>query len=198
MIDSISGFLKQKNPTYAVVDVGGIRLKVNITISTYERLPSTGSKTELLVYLHVREDILALYGFDHDDQRSMFLLLIGISGIGPRSAMGILSGASIAEFKKRIIAGDVKSLTVIPGIGPKTAKRIIVELKEKFVTEKDDDISMLFDAEKVPDEMNDAIQALQSLGYSRIQAHKAMKKLEKSGDLTGNLEELLKKALKKM
>ena len=150
------------------------------------------------MYLHVREDILALYGFDHDDQRSMFLLLIGISGIGPRSAMGILSGASIAEFKKRIIAGDVKSLTVIPGIGPKTAKRIIVELKEKFVTEKDDDISMLFDAEKVPDEMNDAIQALQSLGYSRAQAHKAMKKLEKSGDLTGNLEELLKKALKKM
>ena len=198
MIDSISGLLIQKNPTYAVVDVGGIRLKVNITISTYERLPSTGSKTELLVYLHVREDILALYGFDHDDQRSMFLLLIGISGIGPRSAMGILSGASIAEFKKRIIAGDVKSLTVIPGIGPKTAKRIIVELKEKFVTEKDDDISMLFDAEKVPDEMNDAIRALQSLGYSRAQAHKAMKKLEKSGDLTGNLEELLKKALKKM
>ncbi len=198
MIDSISGLLIQKNPTYAVVDVGGIRLKVNITISTYERLPSTGSKTELLVYLHVREDILALYGFDHDDQRSMFLLLIGISGIGPRSAMGILSGASIAEFKKRIIAGDVKSLTVIPGIGPKTAKRIIVELKEKFVTEKDDDISMLFDAEKVPDEMNDAIQALQSLGYSRAQAHKAMKKLEESGDLTGNLEELLKKALKKM
>ena len=198
MIDSISGLLIQKNPTYAVVDVGGIRLKVNITISTYERLPSTGSKTELLVYLHVREDILALYGFDHDDQRSMFLLLIAISGIGPRSAMGILSGASIAEFKKRIVAGDVKSLTVIPGIGAKTAKRIIVELKEKFVTEKDDDISMLFDAEKVPDEMNDAIQALQSLGYSRIQAHKAMKKLEKSGDLTGNLEELLKKALKKM
>ena len=198
MIDSISGLLIQKNPTNAVVDVGGIRLKVNITISTYERLPSTGSKTELLVYLHVREDILALYGFDHDDQRSMFLLLIAISGIGPRSAMGILSGASIAEFKKRIVAGDVKSLTVIPGIGPKTAKRIIVELKEKFVTEKDDDISMLFDAEKVPDEMNDAIQALQSLGYSRIQAHKAMKKLEKSGDLTGNLEELLKKALKKM
>ena len=198
MIDSISGLLIQKNPTNAVVDVGGIRLKVNITISTYERLPSTGSKTELLVYLHVREDILALYGFDHDDQRSMFLLLIAISGIGPRSAMGILSGASIAEFKKRIVAGDVKSLTVIPGIGAKTAKRIIVELKEKFVTEKDDDISMLFDAEKVPDEMNDAIQALQSLGYSRIQAHKAMKKLEKSGDLTGNLEELLKKALKKM
>ena len=198
MIDSISGSLIQKIPTCAVVDVGGIRLKVNITISTYERLPSTGSKTELLVYLHVREDILALYGFDHDDQRSMFLLLIGISGIGPRSAMGILSGASIAEFKKRIVAGDVKSLTVIPGIGAKTAKRIIVELKEKFVTEKDDDISMLFDAEKVPDEMNDAIQALQSLGYSRIQAHKAMKKLEKSGDLIGNLEELLKKALKKM
>ena len=112
--------------------------------------------------------------------------------------MGILSGASIAEFKKRIITGDVKSLTVIPGIGAKTAKRIIVELKEKFVSEKDDDISMLFDAEKVPDEMGDAIQALQSLGYSRAQAHKAMMKLEKSGDLTGNLEELLKKALKKM
>jgi len=134
MIDSISGLLIQKNPTYAVVDVGGIRLKVNITISTYERLPSTGSNTELLVYLHVREDILALYGFDHDDQRSMFLLLIGISGIGPRSAMGILSGASIAEFKKRIISGDVKSLTVIPGIG-KTYLNLILDEREKKLFE---------------------------------------------------------------
>ena len=198
MIDSISGLLIQKNPTYAVVDVGGIRLKVNITISTYERLPSTGSNTELLVYLHVREDILALYGFDHDDQRSMFLLLIGISGIGPRSAMGILSGASIAEFKKRIIAGDVKSLTVIPGIGAKTAKRIIVELKEKFMKTSDDSLGFEEGEESVSQLFKDVVNALISLGYKPNHARKACTDLEKNGELSGELESVIKKALKQL
>ncbi len=198
MIDSITGKLIKKSPAFVVLDVNGVRLRVHISVSTYERLPAVGSQSEVLTYLHVREDILDLYGFSHEEQRDMFMLLIGISGIGPRSAMGILSGASVAEFKKRIIAGDVKSLTVIPGIGTKTAKRIIIELKEKFVTEKDEDMSVIFGRDDVPDDMQDAVEALISLGYKRAKAHAAMKKLEKAGELTGTVEILIKKALAKM
>lgn len=198
MIDSISGKLMKKSPAFAVIDVNGIRLKIHVSLSTYERLPEAGTNAQLLTYLHVREDILDLYGFSHEDQRDVFLLLIGISGIGPRSAMGILSGATIDEFKKRIIAGDVKSLTIIPGIGSKTAKRIIIELKEKFVTDKDEDISTLMGSGDVPTEMLDAVDALIALGYKRSQALAAMKKLEKKGDLTGSVELLIKKALSHM
>jgi len=198
MIDSISGKILKKSPTLTVVDINGVRLKIHISLSTFERLPAVGSLTQILTYLHVREDILDLYGFSHEEQRDVFMLLIGISGIGPRSAMGILSGATIDEFKKRIIAGDVKSLTVIPGIGTKTAKRIIIELKEKFVTDKDEDISSLIGGDNVPDEMNDAVDALVALGYKRAHALGAMKKLEQQGELTGSIETLIKKALSKM
>ncbi len=187
-----------KDPTLAIIDVGGVRLKLSISVNTYERLPSTGGKAELLTYLHVREDVLDLYGFDHQEQRELFLLLINISGIGPRSAMTILSGASTSEFKRRIIAGDVKSLTVIPGIGTKTARRIIIELKEKFVKDTDDDLITLTGGESMRDEIRDALDALVSLGYTRAQAHQAIRKLEKSGDLTGSLEEIIKKALIRM
>ncbi|NOZ04658.1 MAG: Holliday junction branch migration protein RuvA [FCB group bacterium] len=198
MIDSVAGILMRKDPTHAIIDVGGVRLKVAISVNTYERLPSTMGKVELLTYLHVREDILDLYGFDHQDQRELFLLLINISGIGPRSAMTILSGASTSEFKRRIIAGDVKSLTVIPGIGTKTARRIIIELKEKFVKDTDDDLIALTGGESMRDEIRDALDALVSLGYSRAQAQQAIRKLERSGDLTGSLEEIIKRALAKM
>lgn len=199
MIDSIAGTLTYKSPTAAIIDVGGIRLRIHITLSTYERLPSTHSSVELLTYFHVREDIMDLYGFDSHDQRDLFQLLISISGIGPRSAITILSGANVAEFKRRIVAGDAKSLTVIPGIGAKTAKRIILELKEKFVTETEEDISGLTDTDDLPsDDIQDAIQALLNLGYKRSQAHQAMKKLKASGDLEGGLESILKKALTKM
>ena len=133
MIDSIKGLLFFKDPSMVVVDLHGMRLKLTITVATYNRLPNKGKEVDLLTYLNVREDLLELFGFANEEERNMFLMLNTITGIGPRSAMNILSGSNPADFKKNIIAGDVKSLTVIPGIGPKTAKRIIVELKEKFV-----------------------------------------------------------------
>ena len=132
LIDSISGIVFIKQPTQLVVDIGGIRFQVNISISCYESLPEEGKQIEILTFLHVKDDILDLYGFKDISERSLFKYLNIISGIGPRSAMNILSGTNPEEFKNQIIAGDVKSLTVIPGIGAKTAKRIIVELKEKF------------------------------------------------------------------
>ncbi len=197
MIDSIFGKLIKKEPTFAIVDMDGIRLKINISIATFEKLPLIGTSLELMTYLHVREDILDLYGFAKDIERDLFIKLIGVSGIGPRSAITILSGATPQEFKKRIVSEDVKSLTVIPGIGPKTAKRIILELKEKFVGE-DVDISNLVGDEKISDEIKDVVQALLSLGYKRGQINEALKKVKETDKLQGSIEELLKKALSKM
>ena len=197
MIDSIFGKLIKKEPTFAVVDMNGIRLKISITVATFEKLSAIGKSVELMTYLHVREDILDLYGFADDIERDVFLKLISVSGIGPRSGITILSGATPQDFKKRIIAEDVKSLTVIPGIGPKTAKRIILELKEKFVDE-DVDISNLFGVEKTSDEIKDVVQALLSLGYKRGQINEALKKIKKDDEIEGSVEELIKKALTKM
>ena len=197
MIDSIFGKLVEKSPTVAIVDVGGIRFKLNISVPAYDRLPKIGAEIDLLTYLHVKEDILALYAFTEEDERKLFLLLIAITGIGPRSAITILSGTNPRDFKNRIVAGDVKSLTNVPGIGPKTAKRIIIELKEKFVTFEDDE-NLDFLTDMPSPYLNDAILALMSLGYKRHQCQRALKELEKDGQLSGGLETVLKKALAKM
>jgi Holliday junction DNA helicase RuvA len=198
LMDSISGKLFAKIPTKAIVDIGGIRFQIRISISAYENLPNIGETVALLTHLHVKEDILDLYGFKDDAERSLFMNLNTISGIGPRSAMNILSGTNPGEFKSRIVAGDVKSLTIIPGIGAKTAKRIIVELKEKFASDFDgkDDLGFIDDEDS--QSVKDAINALLSLGYKQAQVNKSLKDLEKTGDLSGGLEEIIRKALAKM
>jgi len=198
LINSINGRLFSKNPTEAILDVGGIRFLLHITIATYEILPEKGVSVEILTHLHVKEDILDLYGFKDEDERALFFNLNLISGIGPRSAMNILSGTNPMEFKSRIIDGDVKSLTVIPGIGTKTAKRIIVELKEKFETDisEKNDLGFLEDGDASV--VKDAANALQSLGYKSNQINKILKDLESSGELSGGLEEVIRKALAKI
>ena len=199
LIDSISGILFGKNPTEAVIDIGGIRFRVNISIATYESLPDLSEQVEILTYLHVKDDILDLYGFRDLSERSLFINLNMVSGIGPRSAMNILSGTNPEEFKKQIVAGDVKSLTVIPGIGAKTAKRIIVELKEKFEadTSKNDDLGFI-DDNIDSDLINNVSSALQSLGYKQAQINNTIKELDKLGEFSGTLEEVIRKALSKM
>ena len=198
LINSINGRLFSKNPTEAILDVGGIRFQLHISVATYEMLPEKGVPVEILTHLHVKEDILDLYGFKDEDERALFFNLNLISGIGPRSAMNILSGTNPMEFKSRIIAGDVKSLTVIPGIGTKTAKRIIVELKEKFETDisEKNDLGFLEDGDASV--VKDAANALQSLGYKSNQINKILKDLESSGELSGGLEEVIRKALAKI
>lgn len=197
MIDSIKGNIILKDPTFVVIDLNGLRLKINISIATFEKLPPHYTEVDLLTYLHVREDILDLYGFASEEERDIFLKLINVSGIGPRSAITILSGATPADFKNRIISEDVKSLTVIPGIGPKTAKRIILELKEKFIGE-DVDIANLLGTEQTNDEIKDVVQALLSLGYKRTQIDHALRKIKEEGTLEGSIEEIIKKVLTKM
>lgn len=198
MIDSIKGILKTKEPTFLVIDIGGISLRLHNSVNAYEKLPEVGSSVELPTYLHVREDILDLYGFKNEEEREIFLHLISISGIGPRMALTILSGASASDVKNRIISEDVDSLIVIPGIGLKTAKRIIVELKEKFVAIADVDISGLAGSDAESKEIKDVLQVLVSLGYKHYQAQAVLKKLKKDNELEGNLEDIIKKALAKM
>ena len=199
LIDSISGILFFKTPERVVVDISGIRFQVNISISCFESLPDEGKQIEILTYLHVKDDILDLYGFKDLSERSLFIYLNMISGIGPRSAMNILSGTNPEEFKNQIVAGDVKSLTVIPGIGAKTAKRIIVELKEKFEADKNvkDDLGFIDDTSD-SDLIKNVRNALQSLGYKSSQINNTMKELDQLGELSGSIEEVIKKALSKM
>ena len=197
-MESIFGKLISKSSTEAIVDIGGIRFRIHISVSTYDSLPEKGKSVELLTHLHVKEDILDLYGFNDIQERSLFMNLNRISGIGPRSAMNILSGTNPDEFKKRIIAGDVKSLVVIPGIGAKTAKRIIVELKEKFATDLDEVNELGFTEYKDMGMVRDAANALQSLGYKAVHVNKTLKELDRAGDLSGGLEEIVRKALARM
>ena len=196
MIDSIKGTLVKKNPTSVIIDIGGIRLGIPITLATFEKIPDPNHAVELLTYLHVREDIMELYGFYDDQERDLFMQLNSISGIGPRSAMNILSGTNPIEFKKKIIDSDVASLTSIPGIGTKTAKRIIVELKDKF-TDQDtgSDLDFLLvsgDKGKI----DDVTKVLISLGYKRSAINQVIKKLVAKDGLDENIEDIIKGALK--
>ena len=196
MIDSIKGTLVKKTPTSVIVDVGGIRLGIPITLATFEKIPNPNQPVELLTYLHVREDLMVLYGFYDDHERDVFMQLNSISGIGPRSAMNILSGTDPIEFKKKIIDSDVASLTSIPGIGTKTAKRIIVELKDKFTdqdTGSDLDFLLVSDDK---DKIDDVMKVLVSLGYKRSAINQVIKKLVTEDGLDDNIEDIIKGALK--
>ena len=196
LIVSIKGTLVKKNPTSVIIDVGGIRLGIPITLATFEKIPDPNQPVELLTYLHVREDIMELYGFYDDLERDVFMQLNSISGIGPRSAMNILSGTDPIEFKKKIIDSDVASLTSIPGIGTKTAKRMIVELKDKFTdqdTGSDLDF-LLVSGDK--DKIDDVTKVLISLGYNRNAINQVIKKLVTKGSLDENIEDIIKGALK--
>ena len=196
MIDSIKGILVKKNPTSVIIDIGGIRLGIPITLATFEKIPDPNHAVELLTYLHVREDIMELYGFYDDHERDVFMQLNSISGIGPRSAMNILSGTNPIEFKKKIIDSDVASLTSIPGIGTKTAKRIIVELKDKFTDqETGSDLDFLL-VSSDKDKIDDVTKVLISLGYKRSAINQVIKKLVSKDGLDENIEDIIKGALK--
>ena len=198
LVESISGILIAKSPTNAQVQIGGITYNLNISISTYEKLPELNESVMMLAHLHVKEDALNFYGFIKHSERSLFLNLNTISGIGPRSAMNILSGTTPNEFKQRIIEGDVKSLTIIPGIGAKTAKRIIVELKEKFSIDNKKDETLGFSDEGDTTIVKDATNALKSLGYNSKQISNALSELQKESKIPEKLEDVIREVLKQM
>jgi len=198
MVNSISGKLVFKDPTVANVEVGGFVFNISISLASYEKLPEVNDNISLLTHLHVKEDILELYGFADETERSLFLNLNKINGIGPRSAMNILSGTTPVEFKQKIIDGDVKSLTSIPGIGAKTAKRIIVELKEVFSVDSNLSDNLGFENKKENFVIRDAQSALKSLGYKENQITKAISQLQKDSNMPDKLEDVIRKILKEL
>lgn len=198
MIESIKGTLNKKDPTHAIIDVGGIRISVNITLSTYEKLGDIDTPIELLTYFNVREDIMELYGFIDNNERLLFKQLTSVNGIGPKSALNILSGTSPSSFRKNIINGDISSLTSIPGIGSKTAKRIIVELKDKFVDSVDSvDLGFQLDSNE-QGVIDDVVKVLLSLGYNRSLIDKAVSEIATKDILKDDLEKIIKMTLKKL
>ena len=193
MIDSIHGIIEKKEPTNLFIKLNGFVFNVSICIRDYEKLPSVGKKIDVLTYLNVRENLMELYGFLSKERRDLFIQLISVSGIGPRTAINLLSNVSVQNFKENIITEDIKSLSLIPGIGPKTAKRIVVEIKEKITT--DSSSKRALDTSKINFNVDDIYTALSSLGYKKSQIDKSIKKLNESNSFEGNIEDVIKKIL---
>ncbi len=196
MFEYISGKLMVKRATDAVVDVGGLGYHLKISLSTSQRLPAEGEMVVLKCYLHVREDVLQLYGFADNNEREIFLGLLSISGVGPKLAQTILSGFSPEKLVFYIRHGDENALSSISGIGKKTAQRLIVELKDKFGK-----MILAEDAEAGQEETaslnaveREAVLALVSLGYPKPSAEKAIGRAQKTGKIL-TVEEMIKKAL---
>lgn len=195
MIDQISGKVISINPDFIVIAVGGLGIKVNVSNTFSSELVNEDLIT-LVTYLNVREDALDLYGFRNESERNLFLMLISISGIGPKLAMSILNGVEFEELKSNIISGDIKSLTSIPGVGAKTAKRIIIELKDKLSKTVTTELGFEDDFESKISK--DVLGALVGLGYNENIAKQVIKKINPttSSNSIKSIESLIKEALK--
>lgn len=189
MIDTISGILKEKSPTYIVIEVSGLGFGLHIPLSTFHQLPEVLEKISLYTSLVVREDSLSLYGFLTQEEKGLFNLLLSVSGVGPKLALSVLSSISANDFKAAIYKEDLVALSNISGIGRKTAQRLILELKDRLA------LSEIAPTPKIK-EKDDAILALISLGYNRRQASSAVEKALKPLKKEVDLEELIKLALK--
>tara|TARA_B100000945_G_C20419740_1_gene617251 strand:+ start:2781 stop:3365 length:585 start_codon:yes stop_codon:yes gene_type:complete len=193
MIEFISGKLIKKFPSYVIIDNNGLGYRVNITLNTYNDLPELSENVFLDTYFSVTENSQSLYGFKDVLEKDLFISLISVSGIGPKKAISILSTVNPNEFKKRLIAGEVKVLTDLPGIGPKTAKLIIIELKDKFISGSDEELPY----ESAPLDNSDAYQALLSLGYKSKAIQSVINQIV-SKDSKIDTKELIRKSLKKL
>ena len=174
--------------------MNGIGYELFVPFSSYERLPPVEHSCRLLTYDHVREDQHALYGFVSEDERSMFLLLMSVNGIGPKLALGTLSGMTVRELRSTIAKGDSKRLSSIPGIGKKTAERIIVDLRDKISA---GEAAEAGSGEEPGDsaEIRDSMLALVSLGYKQVEARKMIVKAMASKPPPANVEEIVRLAL---
>ena len=195
MIVTIRGKLIHKSPAEIIIEAGGLGYSLSISTNTYDQLTKPGDEVSLLTYFHVTENNQSLFAFSNETERELFLMLIGVSGIGPKTAIILLSSVTPDEFKRRLIAGEVSMLTALPGIGPKTARRIIVELKDKFVKLSADDLPRE-DDDMVP-EVSDAYDALLALGFQMKDIRNAIFKVQ-NGEEDLDAEEMIKKALKKL
>jgi Holliday junction DNA helicase RuvA len=186
MIAHLRGKLAQKDPARVVIDVNGVGYEVFVPLTTFTALPDTGFEVSIDVHTHVREDMIALYGFSTHRERLIFERLMTISGIGPKLAVTILSGGSVQDLVAAIKRSDLARLTAIPGVGKKTAERIILELKDKLQ-------DFVEGPAKSPVE-TDVLSALENLGYVRGHAEAAMRRAI-NGDTDPAFDVLFKRAL---
>jgi Holliday junction DNA helicase RuvA len=191
MIALLRGTLVEKHPNQAILEVGGVGYDVTIPISTFSHLPDIGVETKLRVYTHVREDIIALYGFLTLDEKNLFEKLIGVSGIGPGLAIKVLSGMPAADLLTAIRRNELDKLVRIPGVGKKTAERIVLELRDKLPAPAGEE-SVAPPALSRMDE--DVLSALLNLGCARPAAETAVRKARASG-APDEFEPLFRKAL---
>ncbi|HSH89970.1 MAG TPA: Holliday junction branch migration protein RuvA [Ramlibacter sp.] len=187
MIGRLQGLLAEKNPPQVLVDCNGVGYEVDVPMSTFYNLPGVGEKISLLTHFVVREDAQILYGFGSSGEREAFRLLIKISGVGPRTALSVLSGMSVSDIAQAVTAQDAGRLVKVPGIGKKTAERLLLELKGKFGA----DLGAGSTA-SASDAQADILQALVSLGYSDKEAAASLKALPKDVGVAEGIKLALK------
>ncbi len=195
MIATLTGRLKRKALDYLIVDVSGVGYQVSVPLSTYSALPPDGEEVSLQIHTHLREDSLSLFGFLTQDEKEMFLLLLSVSGIGPKLAIAVLSTLPVYDLVHAIQAADESKLYSIPGIGKKTAARMVLELKDKIKVLATSDTPR--PAAAPTRETEDAVSALVNLGYKKSVAEEALKKAN-HGRAGLPVEELIKNALKEL
>ena len=198
MYHYLNGKITEKTPAAAILDVNGVGYEVRISVNTFSALPDLGQTVKLLTHFVVREDAQLLYGFATEDEKELFKLLLSVSGIGPKMAITLLSGMTIPELKRAITESSTLALSSVTGIGKKTAERVIVELKDKLPREAGKDSRDIIHDINVSDQIvDDAIQALVALGYTKQKAKDAVQTILK--DSLGRkltVEEIIRKALK--
>ncbi len=193
MIALLTGRLRRKAIDHLVIDVSGVGYQVQTPLSTYDGLPGIGEEVTLHIHTHVREDSLALFGFLAGEEKDMFLLLMGVSGIGPRLALAVLSSLSVSDIAQAIRCSDDSKLCTIPGIGKKTAARMVLELKDK-ITLLPSTVPQSDQAAVRADDIEDAVSALVNLGYKRPLAEEVLKKV-RQGRTGLSIEALIREGL---
>ena len=188
MIGRLSGVLLEKNPPQLLLDVQGVAYEVDVPMSTFYNLPATGERVTLFTHLVVREDAHLLYGFGSENERRAFRQLLKVNGIGARIALSVLSGLSVAELAQAITLQESGRLTKIPGIGKKTAERILLELKDKLGA----DVTTAVDIHRAPPATSDILHALRALGYSDKEAAAAVKQLPEGVSVGDGIRQALK------
>jgi Holliday junction DNA helicase RuvA len=195
MIAHLSGRLLRKTPQDAVVDVHGVGYRVAIPVSTFYRLGEVGSDVQLLIHTQVRDDAIALFGFETRREHALFERLIEVAGVGPRLAVNILSGIEAPELVSALREGDVARLTRIPGVGRKTAERLVLELRDKAAHLAEEAAGERGSAPSSSPLKDDLLSALANLGYGRSEAEKGVDRAIKD-EPQGRFEDLLRRSLR--
>jgi len=195
MIAYIKGEITYKSPTYILVETGGIGYHVNISLNTYAQIEKL-EKVQILTHLQVKEDSHTLYGFAEETERSMFVMLISVSGIGPNTARVLLSSMKVEEARMAIVSENVAAFNKVKGIGPKTAKRIILDLKDKVIKESGDTQMSISPVNNTIRE--EALSALVALQFPKIKVQKVLNKILQQQPNVSSVEEMIKLALKNL